>query len=110
MPDTLKKDILTYDLRVVGIFGRNRKVKSEHFTFAEVPAAEPLTLERARELATKKLNEVKVKGKARVSVSETPQTLEEWTYTDSAGQPRTMVSRAFMLFSGKILWSEEVGA
>lgn len=109
MPESVKREVLTYDLRVVGIFGRNRKVKSEHFTFAEVPATEPLTLEKARELATAKLNEVKLKGKGKVSVTETPQTVEEREYTDDAGKPYTMTSRAFMLFSGKLLFAEEVG-
>ncbi len=109
MPESVKREVLSYELRVVGIFGRNRKVKSEHFPLAEVPATEPLTMEKARELATQKLNEVKLKGKGKVSVSETPQTVEEREYTRDDGTPFTVTSRAFMLFSGKTLFAEEVG-
>jgi Tfp pilus assembly protein FimV len=109
MPESVQREILSYEMRVVGVFGRNRKVKSAHFPLAEVPATEPLTSEKVRELATQKLNEVKLKGRGKVSVSETPQTVEAREYTDNEGKPYTLTTRSFMLFSGRTLFAEEVG-
>jgi hypothetical protein len=106
MPEATINKVLVYDMRVNGLFGRNRKVKSESFKLAEVPADAPLAVETVRELATKKLNEVKVKGRAAIRVMERAQSVE---LRESSGGSLYEV-RSFMLMSGKTLFAEEVGA
>ena len=58
-----------YKLSVTGLFGRNRKVKFESFTIHECAAGSEVSESFIKELADKKMAEIKVKsGRVRVLI------------------------------------------
>ena len=73
-----KKKILRYQLRVRGLFGRNRKVKSDSFTLVrECDPDKPLAVEDLLPLFRAKLAEIRFKGGI-ASVTEDPLTIDEY--------------------------------
>lgn len=62
MVERQSRKVIVYDLYVDGVFGRNRTPKFKSWKVAEVPEAEPLTLQEVEEQAKEILAaEVKLK-------------------------------------------------
>lgn len=96
-----EKKVLTYELQVKGVFGRNRKAKSTHATLQTVaPDAVQPTEEELRKEAESALRLLGVKPGATWLVLKRPETLS--TFTGSGGAEYT--TRAFMLFSDTVLF------
>jgi hypothetical protein len=56
-----KTEQWTYGLSLSGLFGRNRKVKSDYHTIAEAPLDNPLSSEALETIVKAKLEKLKVK-------------------------------------------------
>jgi hypothetical protein len=93
--------VLEYSLRVRGVFGRNRTVKSKCFKLAQ-DQLEPLAAEELQALVDAMLAKVKVKDGA-VDVFEQKQTVEAWRHVRPGQDPVVMVSRSFEYFSSAVL-------
>lgn len=71
------EEVLSYTVRVRGIFGRNRKAKDEFFSdVREVPADKPLTDDEMIALLDAQIVEHRVKPGGIVEISEHASTLE----------------------------------
>lgn len=69
--------VIDYNLRVRGVFGRNRKEKYESFKISRVPEAEDESFEPHIKLALEKLKEIKPKPGLRWRLARCPVTLEK---------------------------------
>jgi hypothetical protein len=94
MPVTSSKNVLSYDLRVSGIWGRNRKSKNGIFNIVKDLENE-LDFEEAKRLAFAKAEELKVRPGSLCRLSLRPETVE--THEDG------IAMRIYMVFSDKIL-------
>lgn len=71
------KQVFSYSLWVVGLFGRNRKAKKQRFDLAEVPVATPLGPYDIEAKVKTKTGELKVKSGAKLVVTVAHETIEE---------------------------------
>lgn len=71
----IRKDFLSYNLFIKGVFGRNRSVKTDVLTLSETVA--PLDIDTVKKLALDKLQSLKVKGSLQFGVSYGPEWTEE---------------------------------
>lgn len=69
--------VIDYNLRVHGVFGRNRKEKYKSFKISRVPEAEDGSFEGHIKLALEKLEEIKPKPGLRWRLARCPVTLEK---------------------------------
>ena len=98
-----EKQIIRYECKVNGVFGRNRKVKLAHFTILDAPAECPVAVETLLPVFRAKLAEIAFKGGV-AKVTGTPITVT--TYYEGAVPVST--SEAFYLFSGEVLHREQI--
>lgn len=97
-----KRDLVSYTLILTGLFGRNRKVKREHFKLAEFATVQGL--EVLRPLLAEKLASIKVKGSAQVVVLE----LHEVEELKDVGDGVTMRIRSCSPMDSKAVIREDI--
>lgn len=95
------KAVVEYSMHVVGLWGRNRKMKRELFSLKEL-CEQPLSMDEVRTLARAKCLEIKLKPGAKLQVREYPVTAECCGIGDL-----TYVTKSFMCFSDKLMFNEE---
>lgn len=103
-----KRNALNYVLWVNGLFGRNRRVKTDSFPLAEgVDSSTPKALDDLMPLFRAKLAEIKFKrGVARLE--EQPVELEDFVEGDRVVTIQT-ISFSLGCVYGKVLHKEQVG-
>jgi hypothetical protein len=97
-----KRKYVEYGVRVRGVWGRNRSVKSDSFKVLESEAARPV--EEIRPLVEAKLREIKVKPGARFAAYEGEREESVRSYSDGT----SMRSVCFALFGDKKLYEGAV--
>jgi len=90
--------VYDYILFVDGLFGKNRKPRTEVFDLAK-DQMKPLTLEQVTELYQKKIASLNLRGKVSLKVTEQP------CETENMGG---YTSKQFMLFTDKQLIKETI--
>ena len=105
MSDESKKNsrtVLVYQLVYKGLFGRNRKVKSDSVRIAETPVDAPLDEEAVRALLPAAIAEIRPRGELTIAVG-----IDEVTYEDhESSDGYKWSSTAFMPFSRAYLFRE----
>jgi hypothetical protein len=66
-----EKTFMRYSMGLVGVWGRNRKMKLEVFDLVDQPLDQPLSEEALDKLVEAKLVEIRVKKKERLKVART---------------------------------------
>lgn len=96
-----KREILRYECRVKGLFGRNRSIKTDCVKLVDADAGAPKSLDEVMPLFRQALASMKFKG-GYAQIWETPITVEENDY----GGGTILKSESFL--GGKKLHEEKI--
>jgi hypothetical protein len=103
LPATTKKKVLSYYLKVKGIYGRNRKVKFDVFpVIKDVPSDSTMTPTEVRDMAMAVLADTVKGGYALLELVEQPEEVEEYIIEGTR-----YTSRCFAIFSDVKLFKLE---